>query len=164
MPYSSQECKPEILSWFSTRTDIFKILDVGCGAATYPKLLGRGAYLWEGIEIWEPYVEQFELRKWYDKLHVAGFFDVINKVSADCVIFGDVLEHMERHDAVMAIELANVMFPHVVISIPVNYPQEATENPYEEHRHVWTMDEINSVVPGTFAVRGLSWDIALFIK
>jgi SAM-dependent methyltransferase len=164
MPYSSKEGKPQIQEWFASRYDIWRVLDIGCGAATYPKLLGKSSYLWTGIEIWEPYIKEFDLYNWYENLIVADFMPYLGLLPADCVIFGDVLEHVSREVAVEAIRIADEKYKHVVISIPIEYPQEATENPFEEHKYVWNMAEINNVVPASFQVRGLSWDIAIFIK
>lgn len=165
MPYSSDLCKQEIKDWFDSRSDITHITDVGCGSGTYPKLLGREKYHWTGIEVWEPYVDEFNLRDLYDRLVIGDFFDNYYKVpGGDTIIFGDVLEHMTAEDVVRAITIGDKYFQHVVISIPINYPQEATENPYEEHKSLWTMEEINAVVPESFKIRGINWNIALFIK
>lgn len=163
MPYSSQECKKKIKEWFDNHPDIKTIVDVGCGSGTYPKLLGKG-YKWIGIEIYEPYVEEFKLKELYEELIIGNFFDVIDSTSGDCIILGDVLEHMKKEDAVRAIKIADEKFEHVVISTPINYEQEGTENPFEKHESVWSMEEINSMIPSHFETRGLSWDIALFIK
>lgn len=164
MPYSSTECKKEIQEWFSKQTDIKDIVDVGCGAGTYPKLLGD-SYNWTGIEIWKPYVEEFELNKLYSTLLIGDYFDFVDKIGGDCIIFGDVLEHMEKNKAIEAIRLANAKFKHIVISIPIMMEQGYSHgNPFEEHKSVWTMEEINSYIPESFAVRGISWNIALFIK
>ena len=168
MPYSSTECKKEIKEWFDSRSDIIGILDVGCGSGTYPKLLGRDKYRWVGIEIWEPYVEEFGLKDLYDLLFVGNFFDTWYKANGiNCVIFGDVLEHMTKEQVVEALRIMEeypLVFEHVVISIPIDFPQEATENPHEEHKSIWTMEEINAVVPESYKIRGISWNIALFIK
>jgi 2-polyprenyl-3-methyl-5-hydroxy-6-metoxy-1,4-benzoquinol methylase len=165
MPYSSKECKPEILDWFNSRDDIHTVIDIGCGSGTYPKLLAHKNYKWIGVEIWEPYIERFKLEEFYDKIYVGNFFRFIHKLEGDCIIFGDVLEHMQIEDAKKAISLADQKFKHVVISTPINYEQEECEgNPYEKHLSIWSMELINSIVPESFTIRGISWDIALFIK
>lgn len=163
MPYSSTECKKEIKEWFDKQTGIETIVDIGPGCGTYPKLLGD-KYTWIGIEIYEPYIEEFKLIDLYDEILIGNFFDLIDSVSGDCLILGDVLEHMTKEDASLAMKIADENFKHVVISTPINYEQEGTENPYEKHLSVWSMEEINSLVPPSFSIRGLSWDIALFIK
>lgn len=163
MPYSSKEGKHEISEWFKNQSDILTIVDIGCGSGTYPKLLDN-KYIWIGIEIYEPYVEEFKLNEIYNRLLIGNFFDLINSVNGDCIIFGDVLEHMTKEDVIRAIEIANKKFKHIVISIPIGYEQGPTENPYEEHKSIWTMEEINSLIPESFTMRGISWDIAIFIK
>ncbi len=165
MASSSREGKKEIREWFDKQTDISVVVDVGCGRGTYPLMLVDKGYKWIGIEAWEPYVERFHLNDLYDELYVSSFIDAIDKVSGDCIIFGDVLEHMTKEDAQKAIQIADERFKHVVISTPVNYPQgEVDGNPYEKHLSVWSMEEIDAMVPGSFWIRGISWNIAIFIK
>lgn len=164
MPRSSKECKQEIKDWFDKHDHIKTIVDVGVGEGTYRKLLGD-KYEWIGVEIWKPYVKKYHLKKLYPTLYVSNFFDVMDKLEGDCIIFGDVLEHMTKSEAKMAINWANAHFPYVVISTPVEMEQGPYDgNPYEEHKSVWTMEEINSMIPGNFEIRGISWNIALFIK
>jgi 2-polyprenyl-3-methyl-5-hydroxy-6-metoxy-1,4-benzoquinol methylase len=164
MPYSSTEGKSTIKRWFGEHPEIKTIVDIGCGSGTYPELLGKDKYRWIGVEIWEPYVGQFKLREIYDELHIGNFFDVFDKLEGDCIIFGDVLEHMYEEDARLAIAKADAKFPHIVISTPVEYEQEATDNPYEKHLSVWNMEHLNGIIPPSFTSRGIDWDIAVFIK
>ncbi len=170
MAYSSVECKKEILDWFYTKPHIKTIIDVGCGSGTYPKLLeGTGnKYEWIGVEIWKPYVTKYSLWEIYDQIlvgNILDFLELTKYLEADCIIFGDVLEHMTKEHAQKCIDWADANFQHVVISTPINYEQgEVDGNPYEKHLSVWSMEELNSMVPGSFKIRGLSWDIAIFIK
>jgi len=63
-------------AWIShevTRLRPATLLDVGPGQGTYSDLL-RGVTpgsSWSCVEIFEPYVEMFELRRKYDVVHVA---------------------------------------------------------------------------------------------
>lgn len=165
MPYSSKEGKDVIREWFDTH-EVGTVVDAGCGSGTYPKLLKDKDYYWIGIEKWAPYVEQFQLHDLYDEVHVMDICEYLSEIEAtgDTLILGDVLEHMTKEDAQKTIKLADEKFQHVIISTPVNYEQGPTENPYEEHLSVWDMGELDSMIPASFTSRGISWDIAIFIK
>ena len=39
------------------------ILDVGCGQGDYADLLGEHFGKFDAVEIWEPYIEQFNLKE-----------------------------------------------------------------------------------------------------
>ena len=113
------------------------VLDVGPGEGHYLEFIKSfvGDHIKvDGIEIWEPYVEKFQLDKRYDNLYVG---DVRNhdNFEYDIVIFGDVLEHMAEQDAVTVWNKASLQARYGVISIPiVHHPQGVVENnPYEAH-------------------------------
>lgn len=111
------------------------ILDIGCGAGTYTKLFPQSS--WTAVEIWEPYVEQFNLRSLYDKIII----DDVRKIDFsklgmfDVAIAGDVLEHMSVEDAKYVFSKLKTVAGVVVISIPiVNFPYKPKfGNPYQEH-------------------------------
>lgn len=164
MPYSSPDGKREIHEWFGRQTDIKSVLDIGCGSGTYPKLLKDKNYRWIGIEIWEPYVKEFRLNEIYDCVMIGDFTNMALPI-CDCIIFGDVIEHLEKEKAIRAIRDANGAFKHIVISIPISYEQKAPgDNPFEEHKSVWTFEEIDREVPPSFKFRRLFKNIAVFIK
>lgn len=142
MPASSPLGKSIIKDWFSKQNKIKSIVDVGAGEGTYRKLLG-GDYRWTAYEVWEPYIHRFDLRLAYDEVVNADIRD-ISPNPADCIIFGDILEHMPKADVKKVLKMAFDRFPHVVISIPVGvYEQDEIEgNPFEKHQSTWDMLEI----------------------
>lgn len=113
------------------------VLDVGPGEGHYLEFI-KGFIGYhvkvDGIEVWEPYVDRFQLDKRYDNLYVE---DVRNHrdFDYDLVIFGDVLEHMPEQDAVEVWSRASLQARYGIISIPIVYhPQDAFGgNPYEVH-------------------------------
>lgn len=118
------------------------LLDVGPGQGTYSDLLRRvtpGAS-WSCVEIFEPYVEMFELRRKYDVVHVADIRSFPWPTQYDVVILGDVLEHFTLADALQVWANARAHARYVVLSIPiVEYPQGAHyDNVHETHLHVWS--------------------------
>lgn len=146
MPGSSYEGKDLSAKWIVDH-NIKTILDVGVGAGTYSVILkDKGIQMnkFDGIEAWEPYVEEFDLTNKYDNLF---------KIDArkwedwgyDLVIFGDVLEHMSKEDALALWEKVSTQAKHALISIPIiHYPQGHEHgNPYEEHvKDDWSTLEV----------------------
>ena len=113
------------------------VLDVGPGEGHYLEFIkgfiGKHVKV-DGVEVWQPYVEKFNLSERYDELCVKDVRDHDN-FDYDLVIFGDVLEHMSEPDAVSVWEKASRQARYGLISIPiVHHPQGAHDNnPYEIH-------------------------------
>ena len=155
MPSSVKHGKAEIKRFIHNMVDIRTIIDVGAGSATYPKLLG-GWYNWIGVEIFEPYVEKFELNKYYNKI-ILGDISEIELPGADCIIFGDVLEHLPKNKALQVLRSALVKYKHVVVSIPIgHYPgQIHYGNENEAHISEWEIKDIQQLT---------AWKEEYFIK
>lgn len=164
MPYSSDSGKvviKTILSRLNQRVfkgAPLKALDIGCGSGTYPKLVNpllSSKITWSGIEIWEPYVEQFKLNTLYETLHIEPALDTLNRqyeaikasdhplgLLYNLIFVGDVLEHMTRADAKRVLDLCRrLLAPRgmLIVSVPIgSYPQgEYMGNPHEAHIDTW---------------------------
>lgn len=153
MPSSSESGKAwtgDQLRRISNRISVNKILDIGSGEGTYInkyKNVFPKAH-WTGVEVWEPYIHQYNLEKKYNrlintdvrKLDSSEFKDI------DIVFAGDILEHMTKEECV---ELVEKILPNVkclIISIPIiHMPQGAwLGNPYEEHiKDDWSDKEMH---------------------
>jgi len=145
MPASSPLGKDVIKAWFERQEDIKSILDVGAGEGTYRKLLG-GKYHWIALEVWKEYVDRFKLEDMYNEVIIGDIRDTVVPTT-DCVILGDVIEHVDKEDGKTILEVASSVCKHVVVSIPLGkYEQGAIEdNPYEEHKATWTMKEMKKI-------------------
>ena len=151
MPGSTSAGRNEGLNFvFEHAPELESILDVGPGAGQWYDLL-KPWYpeaRWCAVEIFEPYVERYQLRKKYDTVWVADIRELAKALPHfDLAIFGDVLEHMSKEHAfevVMALD-----FRHLLLSVPLGFcPQEPTEeNPYEEHVATWETNEILALFP-----------------
>jgi cyclopropane fatty-acyl-phospholipid synthase-like methyltransferase len=123
------------------------ILDVGVGEGTYSSLLKEYKYFpqrLDGIEIWEPYLAEFDLKNKYDNLYLHDI-RTWQDFDYDMVIFGDVLEHMTQQEAIFVWEKAAQQAKYGIISIPIVYLRQGMEhgNPYEEHvKDDWTTKEV----------------------
>lgn len=144
------------------------VLDVGAGAGNWVDALRDAGFagIVDAVEVWKPYVEQYRLRERYQSVYTFdirvappmwfGFYDV--------VIFGDVLEHMSKSEA-MDLWRRAIMATNAVIAIPIiHYCQGALNgNPYEVHvKDDWTHTEVLASFPGiteweTYTVTGAYW-------
>lgn len=142
MPQSEFEGKKWIFEqyyYLSNMLHIRSVLDIGVGCGTYANLLRdcRKDTHWTGVEVWAPYITEFNLEQRYDEVVVADirYLDFNRIRRPDCVIAGDVLEHMSQQDAVGVLNNLVNLARFVVVSVPiVHMPQGAWGgNPFEEH-------------------------------
>ncbi len=145
MPGSDMSAKPRINEFLLTHPDIKTIVDLGPGAATYPKTM-EGNYIWKAVEIWGPYIEKFDLNRYYSEIRV-GDMRYMELPEGDCCIAGDVLEHLPREDFIKTFKKIDQQFRYVVISVPVNLlSSDLFEgNPYESHLSYWDVPELDKV-------------------
>jgi hypothetical protein len=144
------------------------VLDVGAGSGTWAHALRAAGYngTIHAVEVWAPYVREFRLSELYGLVHRGDVRNLHkNTWSAyDVAIFGDVLEHMTKDEAV-AVWNAAGRCAHAAIAIPiVHYHQGALAgNPYEVHvKDDWSHDEVLATFPGItesqpFTVTGAYW-------
>lgn len=145
MPHSRPEGKPWIIEKI-VGLDPSTILDVGVGAGTYWNLLhDKVAAYWTGIEIFEPYVEQFDLTEKYDRL-IVGDFLTVPLDSHDVVILGDVLEHVSQDQAGEMWDKARSLGT-VLLTLPLDHFVQGpvNGNTHETHLHHWSHFEVLSL-------------------
>lgn len=112
-----------------------RILDIGAGSGTYAKMFPDADLT--GIEVWEPYINEYNLNDQYNTL-ILSDARVLNYGRLgrfDVAIAGDVLEHMTEKEAVDLLDRLREVADTVVVSIPLgHHPQGAWEgNEYETH-------------------------------
>lgn len=143
-----------------------RILDLGAGAGTYVERYGktwlsRDKFKWDAVEIWQPYVDKFNLRALYDNVRVEDvreFGDSLKWSSSgtdfwDICFIGDLAEHMTKEEAIKLVEEVSDRCSLVIIAIPiVHYPQDEWEgNPYEKHvKDDWSHKEVMESFPDIF--------------
>jgi hypothetical protein len=115
-----------------------RVLDVGAGQGKY-RLLLRAYPNVDGCEIWEPTVEREQLRMLYRQVFVCDFVDLVTSTwwdggHYDLVIMGDVLEHMSRANAHVALNRVLDAGVDTVVVVPYTYPQDEEDgNVYQRH-------------------------------
>jgi 2-polyprenyl-3-methyl-5-hydroxy-6-metoxy-1,4-benzoquinol methylase len=129
------------------------VLDVGAGQGVYLDLIRQGlgaGVVVNAVEVWQPYIDQFDLENRYDKLFAMDVRDLTN-FAYDLVILGDVLEHMSEDSAVELWDRISQQARHAIISIPIiHYHQDAINgNPYEVHvEEDWNTEKVLKTFKG----------------
>jgi predicted TPR repeat methyltransferase len=135
MPGSARENDHFVRTWVEYNK-VKTVLDMGAGKGTYSDLLRDLVDTIDAVEIWQPYIEEFDLHSKYDFLYqedIRGFEPEVENY--DLVIFGDVLEHMSEEESLAVWDAARGYSKAGMISVPIiHYPQGAEfNNPYEVH-------------------------------
>jgi hypothetical protein len=144
MPFSSHSGKEFIKSLdLNAKT----VLDVGAGCGTYRSMFSTLGKHWTALEVWQPYVDKYDLRKKYDEVIVEDLRTWQPNQKYDICFCGDILEHMTEKEAVQVLNKLREISTTVIVSIPIgHYPQDEYEgNPYEIHvEDHWTHDRFIS--------------------
>lgn len=158
MPWSHTEGK----KWLNDEYCRLKpatVVDIGPGAGMYanwfqPMHMAH----WTGIEVWEPYIEAYNLHHRYHVL-ILGDAREVELPEADLYIAGDVLEHMSKDDALALIERMKGKAKHLFVSVPIiEYHQGALEgNPFEVHQYHWGFEEMRDVLLGDGKASVWTW-------
>lgn len=122
------------------------ILDIGAGSGTYSKALKNAGFSGtiDAVEIWQPYIDKFNLHSKYRNVYQADV-RLFDDFSYDVVIFGDILEHMTKEQALEVWKKVSFQAEMALIAIPIiHYHQgEIDGNPYEHHvKDDWSHQEV----------------------
>ena len=147
MPFSFDQGKQYIRNIVG-RIKHERMLDVGPGSGTYAKLFPEAK--WTGIEIFEPYVEKYELKKLYDQILISDIRDCdLSELGRfDVAVAGDVLEHMTAEEAVSVLNKLKSVADTVIVSIPIgHHPQGEWEGNVHETHVVddWTDEKFREI-------------------
>lgn len=150
MPYSDQSNQEWVISQIKLLNPS-SMLDVGAGAGTYGDLFKLQFPHVErfAVEAWTPYITEFRLNDIYTEVFNHDIRDH-QFFNYDIVIFGDVLEHVTKEEALAIWDKVSKQAAYALISIPiVHYPQDAVNgNPYEAHvKDDWTHEEVLETFP-----------------
>jgi hypothetical protein len=156
MPTSDAEGKDWSLALFERHLPD-TVCDVGPGEGTYARLFRpvyKGVW-WTAVEAHKPYVAKYKLkstktRTMYDEIHVEDVRESAEHLfHRDLVIFGDVLEHMERDDAVDLLQRAEAAGAwHILVSVPIVESEQGAigGNEYERHVHQWDPNDMDTLL------------------
>jgi SAM-dependent methyltransferase len=111
-----------------------RILDVGAGAGLNLDMLKDRYENIDCIEIFEPYIETYNLRNRYKKVYNQNVVDFDHFDDYDLIIMGDVLEHLTVEDSIKVLERIDKTKSEVFIQVPYQYVQGIeNNNVYEIH-------------------------------
>ena len=97
------------------------------------ELLQEFNYSIDCLEIWEPYVEKFNLKQKYNNVIIGNIID-FDFTKYDYLILGDILEHLPVIEAQIVIRNINKFNKKCLVSVPFLYEQgEHFGNIYEKH-------------------------------
>ena len=121
-----------------------RILDVGPGEGKYGKMfkvVGRDI---EAVEIFAPYVTQYNLTKLYDRVHIQDIRTFwCTWEQYDIAILGDVLEHLVVKDAEKLLEFFTKKNIPILVLIPYSYVQGISHgNEHEVHEQSDLTEEL----------------------
>ena len=180
MPGSTEVGKREaveLLDYLGVLCTTRTVLDVGAGVGTWydrlaPHLPGA---TFDAIEAWEPWVERCNLRARYDRVFVedARTIDTRMLPRYDLVVYGDVIEHLTREDAMctvhrlkgtvglFSIPMAGGIHEHQSEKMHDYGTGEDFDCPFEKHLSSWTAQSVNAT--WNVAAQWTSQDIGVFV-
>jgi hypothetical protein len=145
MPHSEhagKEFTKKIFNILNPKT----VLDIGAGAGTYSHFLReKNLQHWTCLEVWQPYIEQFELTSLYDKVIIEDVRKWIPEETYNFSILGDILEHMSLEESKEVLHRIRKISDYTIISIPLgtNPQGEHEGNPYEIHvEEYWDEEKV----------------------
>jgi cyclopropane fatty-acyl-phospholipid synthase-like methyltransferase len=150
MPISDQSNQSWVVETLQ-KLDLKSMLDVGAGAGTYAHIFAQHFPNTKrfAVEAWAPYIQEFALKDIYVEVFNHDIRDH-EYFNYDIIIFGDVLEHMTKEEALSVWDKVSKQSSYALISIPiVHYPQDAVHgNPFEEHiKDDWSHEEVLATFP-----------------
>ena len=121
------------------------VIDFGAGEGKWGKLLKGKVAIIDGIEVWEPYINKYNLSRFYDALYKVDMCEFDFPVQYDTAILGDVLEHVSKENAILFLDKLKKNVNRIFLTIPVTVciqDGNAIGNPYETHHYQWTDREL----------------------
>lgn len=110
-----------------------RILDVGCGEGTYYDLLHQYFNNIDGVEIYRPNIDNYNLESKYNNVYNVDIKDFKYEYY-DVIIFGDVIEHLEIDEAQEVLKYAYKRCKEMIVAVPYMYEQGEEEgNLHEIH-------------------------------
>lgn len=142
--------------------DMTTVLDVGCGEDS-PLGKVKKTFQSEGIDIFKPSIEKSKKRKIHDTYKLGNIKQLAKYYkpkSFDAVIALDVVEHLEKKDALaMMKQMEKIARKRVVILTPNGfYHQDHLHgNPHQEHLSAWSAKDFQKNNYQTRGLRGLRY-------
>jgi hypothetical protein len=139
-----------------------RVLDVGVGFGRWGIIVREFCENWYGRELrkdWRIHIEGIEVfadcitdyhHSFYDKIHIADarrLLPALFEEQWDVVIFGDVIEHFPKAEALDLLTRAIESSAYVLLNVPLGSEwsqEESYGNPYERHLSEWSADDFQN--------------------
>jgi SAM-dependent methyltransferase len=136
----------EIIKFMIVRNNANSILDIGCGGGKWGRELKGKVSILDGVEVWQPYIVQFDLEQLYNHVYNCDIRDFNFEKEYDIAILGDVLEHLPYDDALKVVEKLKNNVREIYLIIPINVCiQQVPGRPFESHLYQWSDKEIRAL-------------------
>lgn len=125
------------------------VVDLGAGAGLWRMrslTFNLSSKYWTAIEVHLPNIARFKLRERYDVVRNIDFRRIkFRNYPGHLFIFGDVLEHLERAEAIDVVRRAAAV-GSVIFVMPFSPTTSAEQgavdgNDFETHRYIWDWEE-----------------------
>lgn len=103
----------------------FKILDVGAGYGTYAR--GIPDLKMDALEVYQPYIDEYNLKNLYNNVYCGNIL-TFDYDGYDYIIMGDVLEHLQKKDAIKLIEDISNKKIKLLVGVPYKMEQSSKFN------------------------------------
>jgi hypothetical protein len=136
MPTSTEIFKKETINFIKQKfSDTSNILDVGAGNGVYADLLRETFPNIDAVEVFEPYINEFNLASKYREVIIGDINTIPIDISKySLFILGDVFEHIDENTAKQLLQKLTANGAEVIVAVPFNSPQsDVGNNPYERH-------------------------------
>jgi len=146
-----------VVRWNLDKVNRASLLDVGCGNGRVMKFINkRKRFFSVGVDIFEPAIREAQRQESHDGYVLCDVQQLpFRGKSFDIVLCMEVLEHLERNEGAILLQmLEEIARRQVIITTPVGqYKQDAFNgNPYQQHKSVWSPSELKRL---GFKVRGV---------
>ena len=158
MPSSASESIPYLIEFTrKNRPELHKVLDVGVG-------FGKDGFLlreyydvkewhkyqpkdWKlqiiGVDIYDGYLSELQ-RILYNDIVIGNILDVLpNLGQFELAILADIIEHFTKEEGLKLLHMLFEYCEDILITTPHGFHEHKAdeENPHEEHKSGWTMDD-----------------------
>jgi 2-polyprenyl-3-methyl-5-hydroxy-6-metoxy-1,4-benzoquinol methylase len=139
------------------------LLDVGCGLCSPVKSLSPRPCRLVGVDGFAPAVEQSNTRGIHDEYHIIDVMEITRVFaprSFDCVLAGDIIEHLHKPDALELLKrMESLARRKVIVATPNGFVSQDAEygNPLQIHLSGWTSKEMSLYGYRVIGIGGLRW-------
>ena len=148
MPDSQQpQAGVDIMVLYFSENPGLRVVDVGAGMGKWSKLTRHLVGGIDAVEAFQPYISRFSLTDLYDQVYNEDMRTFGFSGGYDVAILGDVLEHIEKPEALIFIEKLKSCVGRIFLTIPISLCIQDGSfygNEFETHRYQWADDEIQS--------------------